>query len=194
MEIMEKHVVLMVDDDKNILDSFQRILRREPYEVRCVSSAAEALKVLASEKVDVVVSDQEMPGMKGVEFLKKVREEYPDTIRYVLTGQPSLDVAIRSINEGAIDRFFTKPCNLIDLAITIRQALQQKELMAKTKRLLHTVKRQSAVIERAERDNPAITRVERDEEGTIVLDDSTTDLAEFIKILDMEIDKAEKHL
>jgi DNA-binding NtrC family response regulator len=132
--------------------------------------------------------------MKGVEFLSKVRHEFPDTIRYVLTGRPSLDVAIQSINEGAIDRFFTKPCNVIDLAITIRQALQQKELIARTKSLLNTVKRQAAVIEQTERESPGISKVKRDGEGTILLDESPTDLAEFIKTLDMEIAEAEKHL
>jgi two-component system probable response regulator PhcQ len=73
--------------------------------------------------VDVVISDEKMPGMSGSEFLSLVRQEYPDTIRIILTGYGSLESAIRAINEGEIYRLFTKPCNVIDLAITIRLAL-----------------------------------------------------------------------
>jgi two-component system probable response regulator PhcQ len=96
---------------------------REPYNILCADSAEEALPILAREQVDVVISDEKMPGMSGSEFLSLVRQEYPDTIRIILTGYGSLESAIRAINEGEIYRLFTKPCNVIDLAITIRLAL-----------------------------------------------------------------------
>ena len=81
--------------------------------------------------VVLIVYDEEMAGMSGTEFLGRVAEQYPDTVRIVLTGHPTLPAALRAINEGKVYQFFTKPCNEIDLAITIRRALEQKDLLAK---------------------------------------------------------------
>jgi DNA-binding NtrC family response regulator len=87
------------------------------------------LVYLRAKTVDVVVADHDMPVMRGTTFLAKVRQEFPDTIRMMLTGKPTLEVAIQAINEGAIHRFFTKPCRHVDLIITLRQALQQHDLL-----------------------------------------------------------------
>jgi DNA-binding NtrC family response regulator len=89
----------------------------------------------------------------------------------ILTGHASLESAIRAINEGEIYRFFTKPCNVIDLAMTIRHALEQKDLMQENQRLLKVVKRQSDVIEETEKKYPGITKVKRDASGAIILDE-----------------------
>jgi two-component system probable response regulator PhcQ len=166
-----KGTVLIVDDDQNLLDSLSRSLRREPFEVLTSNSPEAALNVLASKPVDVVISDQEMPGMTGTAFLKQVRARSPDTIRFVLTGKATLDSTIDAINEGGISRFFLKPCNPVDLSISIRQGLQQRELMIAAHRLLQTNKRQRDMISRLERQYPDITKVERDEDGAIRMED-----------------------
>ena len=166
-----KHKVMIIDDEPAITDMFEDALSREPYDVLCAASAEEALPILAQEQVDVVISDERMPGMSGSEFLSLVRQEYPDTIRMILTGHASLESAVRAINEGEIYRFFTKPCNVIDLAMTIRHALQQKDLMQENQRLLKVVKRQSEVIEETEKQYPGITKVKRDTSGAIILDE-----------------------
>ena len=163
------HKVLLVDDEPRLLEGLQRALRKEPYQIVTASSAEDALGILRSDSVDVVISDQDMPGTTGTEFLARVHQEYPDTVRFILTGHATLEVAIQSINDGAISRFFTKPCNPIDLAVTIRQALQHKDLMAEADRLRQTTKRQSALIERLEQDHPGITKIEKDASGAIIM-------------------------
>jgi DNA-binding NtrC family response regulator len=87
--------------------------------------------------------------MSGTEFLARVARDYPDTVGIVLTGHPTLPTALRAINEGKVYQFFTKPCNEVDLAITIRRALEERDLHAKCRELLEVTKRQSALIEEA---------------------------------------------
>ena len=166
-----KHKLLIVDDEPTIRSVLVDTFSRERYDVFGAESASEALELLERETVDVVISDELMPGMNGSEFLALVRNKYPDTIRMILTGHASLDSAIRSINEGEIYRFFTKPCNIIDLAITVRQALQHRDSMQESQRLLKVVKKQSEYIDELEQTYPGITEVKRDANGAIVLDD-----------------------
>jgi len=128
------HKVLFVDDEPHLLAALRRALHKEPYEIVCVTSPAEALRVLAETAVDVVVSDEQMPGMSGSELLAEVRRRYPDTVRMMLSGKATLEGAIRAINDGEIYRFFVKPCNEIDLATTIRHALEQKDLIEENRR------------------------------------------------------------
>ena len=178
--------VLFVDDEPHVTDSLKRALRKEPYEVQSANSAESALKILAREPVDVVISDEKMPGMQGSEFLAVVCKQYPETIRIILTGQGSMEAAIRAINEGEIYRFLTKPCNEVDLAITIRQALELKDLMVISRRLLEKNKRQSAILQELEKEHPGITRVKRDSTGAIIMDE------DMDNDLDTWIDQSEK--
>ena len=187
-----KHTVLLVDDDRELLDGLRRTLHREPYDLLLAASAGEALTLLAGRLVDVVVSDEGMPGMSGTEFLARLQTEYPDTIRIMLTGQASLALAVRAINQGHVYRFFTKPCNAIEIGIALRQALQQRELVRKSRRLLDTVRRQSAVL--AEREAPGLTAVARDASGAVVLDDGPSDLDALLKEVEAEIEAAEQRL
>ncbi len=168
------HSILIVDDEFTIRDMLKDVLSRDPYDIFIAASAEEGLEVLAKEHVDVVISDEKMPGMLGSEFLTIVRQKYPDTIRMILTGYASLEAAIRAINEGEIYRFFTKPCNVFDLAVTVRQALHHKELMKEAQEMLKVVKQQSAFIEEMEKQHPGITDVKRDAEGSVILEDVDT--------------------
>jgi len=118
--------VLLVDDEPLITTTLKRVLRKEPYDICTANSGAEALQILARKPVDVIVSDERMPGMSGSEFLAVARQQYPDTARIILTGQANLEAAIRAINEGAICRFLTKPCKEDDLTLAIGEALRQK--------------------------------------------------------------------
>ncbi|HXG18064.1 MAG TPA: hybrid sensor histidine kinase/response regulator [Methylomirabilota bacterium] len=118
--------VLLVDDEPLITTTLKRVLRKEPYDICTANSGAEALQILARKPVDVIVSDERMPGMSGSEFLAVARQQYPDTVRIILTGQANLEAAIRAINEGAICRFLTKPCKEDDLTFAINEALRQK--------------------------------------------------------------------
>ncbi|MDZ7337820.1 MAG: response regulator [candidate division KSB1 bacterium] len=128
------HKVLFVDDEPHVLAALRRALHREPYQVLCASSGTEALRLMAETPVDAVISDEQMPGMSGSELLAEVRRRYPETVRMMLTGNATLSTAIRAINDGEVYRFFTKPCNELDLATTIRHALEQKDLVEENRR------------------------------------------------------------
>lgn len=181
---MEKKRILFVDDDPNVLMGLKRAFRKESYDVLVATSGEEALTVLKNNHVDVVVADQNMPSMTGTEFLSVVVKLYPDTIRFMLTGNATLEVAIQAINHGAISRFFTKPCNEIDLVTTIRQALQKKDLMAEAWRLYKKTREQSAILENLERKYPGLTRVERDDHGAVIINGNPPqDFDEFMKEL-----------
>lgn len=101
--------LLLVDDEENILSSLTRLFRREGYKIFRASSGKEGLEVLKEHDVGVIVSDQRMPEMTGVEFLSKVKLTHPDTIRIVLSGYTELKSITDAINEGAIYKFLTKP-------------------------------------------------------------------------------------
>jgi two-component system probable response regulator PhcQ len=189
-----RHTVLLVDDDANVLEGLRRAFRGQPYEILTATEPWTALELLEGQPVDVVVSDEEMPGMSGTDFLARVRSKYPDTVRIILTGRGSFEVAMRAINQGEVYRFFTKPCHPAELTLAIRQALQQKDLLAESRRLLQTVRRQSATIEDLERDLHGITHVERDASGAIVLEDTPTDLDSLLREMQAAVDAAEGRL
>ena len=121
------HKVLLVDDEPHVTEALKRGLRKEPYEVYVADSADEALQILARESIDIVVSDEMMPGMSGSEFQSIVSQKYPDTIRMILTGHASIDSVINSIHRAQVYCYLTKPCSGAALANFIREALEQKE-------------------------------------------------------------------
>jgi EAL domain-containing protein (putative c-di-GMP-specific phosphodiesterase class I)/FixJ family two-component response regulator len=101
--------LLLVDDEENVLASLKRLLRRDNYRIFTARSAREGFEILASNDVGVIVSDQRMPEVTGVEFLRRVKELYPRSVRMVLSGYTDLDSVTDAINQGAIYRFLTKP-------------------------------------------------------------------------------------
>lgn len=162
------HKVLIVDDEPTITNLLKDVFANEPYQIISAASAEEALTILAGEQVDVVISDERMPGMTGTEFLTVVRQKYPDTIRMILSGHANFESAIQAINEGEIYRFFTKPCSVFDLAMTIREALKKKDLMKEIHRLVKIVKEQVTFIEALEKEYAGIEQIKKDAEGEIL--------------------------
>lgn len=130
------NVVLLVDDDANLLHGLVRVLRRQPYQIYTARSGEEALMVLKGRPVDVIVSDEQMPGMCGGDLLAWVAEHCPEVVRIVLTGRPSVETLMRAINEGAVYQFFTKPCDPFLLSAAIRKALEHKALVLENRRLV----------------------------------------------------------
>jgi DNA-binding NtrC family response regulator len=120
--VAKRGTLLFVDDEQRVLTSMRAMFRRE-YEVLLANSGAEALDVLRDHTVDVIVSDQRMPGMTGVEVLKAVKRLAPNAMRILLTGYADLKAIEASINEGEVFRYLTKPCpsdqlkNAIGLAV-----------------------------------------------------------------------------
>ena len=138
-----EHTVLFVDDEVNILKALQRLLRTEDMNVLCASRAAEALELLEKHPTQVVVTDQRMPEMSGVDFLAHVRDRQPDIVRMMLTGYTEMKVAVDAINRGEIYRLITKPWNDDELRATLRQAFDHADLKAEIKRLNHVTREQN---------------------------------------------------
>ena len=130
-----QYTILCVDDEENILHSLKRLLRKEGYRFLTASSGPEGLKALRENEVHLVMSDQRMPGMSGIEFLAKAKEEYPDTIRIILTGFTEVDSITESINKGHIYKFFLKPWDDQNLRLEIKQVLEQYKLIQANRRL-----------------------------------------------------------
>ncbi|WP_223306045.1 EAL domain-containing protein [Massilia sp. NR 4-1] len=127
--------LLLVDDEPNILAALKRLLRRDDYTIHTAASGPEGLDILARHPVDVIVSDQRMPGMIGADFLRKAKDLYPDTIRIMLSGYTELQSVTDAVNEGAIYKFLTKPWDDERLRGHVAQAFRLKEVNDENERL-----------------------------------------------------------
>jgi len=135
--------LLLVDDEPNILASLRRVFQRESYELLFARSGEEALKVLEKQSVELIMTDFMMPGMNGSDLLREVRERWPETIRIMLTGHANTDAVMGSIKDGAVYRFILKPWNDDDIRLTIALALEQYELIQRTRALEQQTQKQS---------------------------------------------------
>ena len=126
--------ILLVDDDKYILDILSELLKRWGYNPIKAASGEEALEKLEEISVDLVITDIVMPEMDGYALINKILEKYPDTIIIVLTGYPSFDSAVQSIRGGAYD-FLAKPVNSEELKMKIERCIERKNLL-KSKSIL----------------------------------------------------------
>ena len=122
-----QRTILIVDDEQPIINSLCRLLRQDGYDILSATNAMEGLEILARNEVDVVLSDQRMPGMTGVEFLRRVKSIHPDTVRMVLSGYADLQSVTDAINEGAIYKYITKPWDRERLRGLVHEAFRQKE-------------------------------------------------------------------
>lgn len=145
--------LLIVDDEPRIYQALRRALHRErDWSTVYAENGEAALELLESEVIDVVIVDENMPGMSGTKLLSAVRQRWPDIIRMMLTGDARIDVLMNAVNRGEIYRFFTKPANEAELIIAIRDALQMRQLKEESRRLLATVRQQAAEIRRLQGD------------------------------------------
>jgi diguanylate cyclase (GGDEF)-like protein/PAS domain S-box-containing protein len=119
-----QHTLLLVDDEPAIRSALTRMLRPDGYHVLSASSGAEALEMLAENPVQVIISDQRMPGMTGTEFLNIAKQLYPETVRIILSGYTDLATVTESINRGSVYKFLTKPWEDEVLRQQVRDAFQ----------------------------------------------------------------------
>lgn len=140
---VQQHTVLFVDDEVNILKALQRLLRNEPIDVLTASTPSEAFELIERADPQVIVSDQRMPEMSGVDFLAAVRHQHSDVVRMMLTGYTDMTIAVEAINKGEIYRLITKPWNDEELKATLRQAFDHYDLKAEIKRLNSVTREQN---------------------------------------------------
>ena len=183
--------ILLVDDEKNLTDALKHTLYKEKYTIFTAGSASEALGILSREAIDVIVTDERMPGMSGSELIAISRNKYPDVIRIILTGQASSEGAIRAINEGDAYRFLIKPCNGLDLVITLRRALQYKQLFAKSRQMALQLEEAAEYLQQMKNKYPEIfpaenptSRISRSLVPAANLDDLLLDMDAALKKLE----------
>ncbi|WP_246545488.1 response regulator [Pelotalea chapellei] len=129
--------ILCVDDDRNVLRALERIFFDDNYDIILANSGEEGLEIIdSSDPFQIIISDYRMPVMNGVEFLKKVYEHYPETVRIVLSGYADAGSIVAAINEGHIYKFIPKPWNDEDLRATIQNSLERYFLLKRNRELL----------------------------------------------------------
>jgi DNA-binding NarL/FixJ family response regulator len=115
--------VLFVDDEPEVIASIQAALHKEPYEIVSARGGEEALRMLEDQAIDVVVSDEDMPGMRGSEFLAEVQKRHPRVLRVMISGGTARETLIDAVNNAGIYRFISKPVQAAQLAKVLRDAL-----------------------------------------------------------------------
>lgn len=143
--------ILVVDDEPPILASIRRLMAFEPYEVLTTEVGARALEVLAAGNIAVVLSDQHMPGMEGVELLRRARDLAPDTSRILFSGHIDIDLLRAAVNGGEVYRFVTKPWNDDEVLAAVRQGVERWHLLRQNRDLREQTERQNEQLRRFNR-------------------------------------------
>ncbi len=178
--------VLLVDDEPNVLSALRRVLggiglaadERLPLTIEAFDRPEDALARVRGTAFDLVISDYRMPGMNGVEFLEQVIAVQPGVARLILSGYADMQGLVEAINRTQIFRFIGKPWQDFELRAAVSQALQHRELLRENQRLADLVRvqqgkltKQEMELKRLEEQYPGITRVDRADDGSILIED-----------------------
>jgi DNA-binding NtrC family response regulator len=161
--------ILVVDDEEHVRAALSKLLEREGYTVTAAEGPTEALEILRQQPIKLVISDQNMPDMSGIEFFRLIRERHPNVCRIMLTGDPERDTIIRAVNEGEVYRFLPKPWNNTMLRVTVYFAFEAIQLEEENRRLLSALRRQLHFVRSLERDFPYLAALARQEEAELLL-------------------------
>jgi two-component system chemotaxis response regulator CheY len=156
---MNKGYMICVDDDVTVLETLQEQLRERfhsTHYIEIADSAEVALSLIddiqeSGEVIEVIISDQVMPGMKGDKFLEEIHKRLPDTIKILLTGQAGLDSAIRAINYGGLNRYVEKPWNIDTLSRDIQELFNKFRQNLENQRLLNDLNKRILELEKENR-------------------------------------------
>ena len=158
-------VVLVVDDEPGVLRAIERILKRE-FDVILASEGQSALAVLQREPVAVILADQRMPGMSGVELLERAREIRPEALRILITGYADIEATIAAVNRGQIFYYINKPYEPEELRLIVRRAAEQYRLQQENRRLMEELqkaneqlKRENVILHREMESNYTFTEI-----------------------------------
>jgi signal transduction histidine kinase len=132
------HNLLIIDDEPEILKALTRQFRLK-YNVFSTTNAEEGFIIMEKENIQVVLSDQRMPGMTGVDFFSRIKTKYPDALKLILTGYSDIEAVIGAINDGQVFRYVTKPWNPDELETIIKEAFEKFELITKNRKLMHSL-------------------------------------------------------
>lgn len=145
-----RHTILIVDDEAEVVRSVKDLMRLE-YRVIGATSAADAMSILDHQEIHVVMTDQRMPGMTGVDLLHRVRSEHPDAVRLLFTGYADIRAVIDAINQGNVYRYINKPWDPDELLAIIRDSCERYALIAQRRQLLKELAQKNEELESANR-------------------------------------------
>jgi len=152
---MPQHRILIVDDEPHILSSLKRILDSEEREILTAKDAEAGWNILQEKgEVELVLSDNKLPGMLGIDFLIKVKRLYPDTIRILITGYPDLNSAMDAINRAHIWRYILKPIEVEELKILVKQSFDYYSILKENRALLKILRQQAQWISTLKEKHP----------------------------------------
>lgn len=146
--------ILLVDDDERLIEGLRRTLHGGRFDIHCAGDAQSATDLLHRHPIDVVVSDDSMPSISGLEFLAQIRHLFPATVRIMLTGNATIERTVQAVNDAGVFRFLQKPCPGHVLCDAIRQAIEHKQLMDRGREALSLIRRHIAILRRLSETQP----------------------------------------
>jgi DNA-binding NtrC family response regulator len=170
--------IQLLDDEPQILKTLQRMLRATDWEVHAFTDVQEALEALTKHTYAVIISDLKMPCLDGVTYLQFAKQRQPNAVRILLTGHFDRQSMMQAINQAEVYRFISKPWEDLEIETAVRGAIDMYQLREENQRLLVQVRQQRSAIERhqqellrLEAEHPGLTRVTRDDDGAVLLED-----------------------
>ncbi len=183
--VRRERTLLLVDDEPGIVSSLKRLFRVDGYRIVTAQSGEEGLQRLADIEADVIISDQRMQGMTGVDFLRRAKELYPDSVRMVLSGYTELQSILDAINEGAIYKFLTKPWDDAQLREHVAEAFRRKALDDENRRL--ALRLECANVDYAELNARLERTVEQQREQSAIYERSAGNMREMLDSLPLPV-------
>ena len=183
--------VMLIDDEPHVLSSLKRLLRQhppvpgQPFQVEAFDSPLEAVEASRERTVDVVVSDYRMPGLDGVETLRRIKDLQPHCGRILLSGSREFDTVVDAVNVAQVGRIVIKPWCDSELLAAVRDAVETRRLRLENAELADQVRlqrgqltRQEAELRRIENRWPGITQVEWGADGSVCMTLDDIDVAD----------------
>jgi len=180
--------ILYIDDEQDNLTVFYSTFRRN-FKVHLANSGQEGLEIMKKHSIHLVIADQRMPEMTGIEFLEKIKLKFPDCIRMVLTGFTDVEAIIQAINKGRVYRYVTKPWNKDELKLTIERALETYNLKQQNRQLYTDLEEANLTLEKK-----VIERTEKIESQRKELTDSIHYASRIQSALLPQKEEMDKHL
>lgn len=178
MQTPPLYTILLVDDEPMILAALRRQLRNSGYRVLSASQPSEALSILEREKVEILLSDIDMPGMSGTALVAQVRKRFPDVIRILMTGRGSMDSAMRAINDGEVHRYLLKPFDEATLLGVVREALTRLQELRRASAAALSAARIEQMRSELDREYPGLCEIELHDGVYLINTAPLDDLAE----------------
>jgi YesN/AraC family two-component response regulator len=153
---MKNYTVLFVDDEPFILSALTRLFHKDHMTILTASSGNEAMEIVQSREIQVLLTDNLMPGMSGIELARRVKDSSPNTVRVLMSGYSDIDAVLKALNIGEVFRFLLKPWTDMDMKTTVHLALAQYRLMEQNRELLAELETAKQLLQIIQDDYPEI--------------------------------------